>query len=196
MLSAVWYLTRTSKWLSSMEAISLSVPLKIYFATCQILATLASLLSDVLFQPLKGFLANMAFITDFADLLSGFGVSCAHRELRTFRARLLTSTLVPIALIFGIVSVFMFRVLWSHPNRVRVVRRAHATFALLLLYVTLPSTSTTIFKTFVRDSRPLGTNGEQYLIADYAGKSLVLACCILYGAPTEQLHPTATHSQR
>jgi hypothetical protein len=41
---------------------------------------------------------------------------------------------------------------------------------LLLLYVTLPSTSTIIFKAFIRDSRPLGTNGEQYLIADYSGE--------------------------
>ena len=64
----------------------------------------------------------------------------------------------------------MFRVLWSPPNRVGALRRAHSTFILLLLYVILPSTSTMIFQTFVRDSRPLGTNGEQYLIADYAGK--------------------------
>ena len=142
-----------------------------YIATCQILGVFATLLSDVLFQPLKGFLANLTFATDLADLLNGFGVACAHHEMRTFRARLLISTMLPIVLIFGIAAVFMFRAFLSHPNRVRALRHSHLTFVLLLLYVTLPSTSTMVFKTFVRDSRPLGTNGEQYLIVDYAGTS-------------------------
>ena len=168
----VWYLTRTNnRFVAAMESIALSVPLKIYFCTCQILGTFATLLSDVLFQPLKGFLVKLASITNLADLVGGFGVSCAHHELRSFKARILGLTLVPAVLSICIAALCMFRVLWSHPNRIRALRRAHATFILLLLYVTLPSTSSIVFKTFVRDSRPLGKNGEQYLIADYAGKS-------------------------
>ena len=167
----VWYLARVYRtFAAAMESISLSVPLKIYFSTCQILGTFATLLSDVLFQPLKGFLAKLTFVTDLADLVGGFGVSCAHHELRSLRMRLLLSTVVPIIISLCVVVVFKFRVLWSPPNLVGALRRAHSTFILLLLYVILPSTSTMIFQTFVRDSRPLGTNGEQYLIADYAGK--------------------------
>ena len=81
------------------------------------------------------------------------------------------STIAPIVLCLCIAAIFGARVTLSHPNRTRALQRAHATFALLLLYVILPSTSALICKTFPRDSRPLGTNGEQYLIADYAGKS-------------------------
>jgi hypothetical protein len=128
------------------------------------------LLSDVLFEPLKGFFDNLSFATDFAELFSGFGISCADHDLRTFKARLLMLTILPIALGLCIAAVFMFRVLSSHPSRMRALRRGHSTLVLLLLYLTLPSTSTMVFKAFVRDSRPLGTNGEQYLIADYAGK--------------------------
>ena len=141
-----------------------------YIATCQILGVFATLLSDVLFQPLKGFLANLTFATDLADLLDGFGVACAHHEMRTFTVRLLLSTIAPIVLCLCIAAVFGCQVLLSHPNRTRALQRAHATFALLLLYVILPSTSALIFEAFVRDSRPLGINGEQYLIADYAGE--------------------------
>ena len=141
------------------------------FATCQILGVFAILLSDVLFEPLEGFLKSLTFATDFADLLGGFGISCAHHEMRTFGARLLISTIIPIVLILGIAVVFLFRARFTHPTRVRALRHAHTTFALLVLYVTLPSTSIMIFKTFVRDSRPLGINGEKYLIADYGGKS-------------------------
>ena len=166
-----WYLSRiNNRFAAVMESISLSAPLKIYFATCQILGVFATLLSDVLFQPLKGFLANLAFATDLAEFLGGFDVSCAHHEMRTFRVRLLLSTIAPIVLCLCIAAVFGCRVLLSHPNRTRALRRAHATFALLLLYVILPSTSALIFEAFVRDSRPLGINGEQYLIADYAGE--------------------------
>jgi hypothetical protein len=153
-----------------MESISFLVPLKIYFATCQILGVFATLLSDVLFQPLKGFLASLASATDLAELFGGFGVSCAHHEMRSFIARLLLSTIAPIVLCLCIAAIFGCRVLLSHPNRTRALRSAHATYALLLLYVVLPSTSTLIFKAFVRDSRPLGTDGEQYLVADYAGE--------------------------
>ena len=45
---------------------------------------------------------------------------------------------------------------------------AYCTFTLLCLYVTLPSTSIEIFKTFLPDHRPLGPNGELYLRADYS----------------------------
>ena len=69
-----------------------------------------------------------------------------------------------------VAAVYVCRVFLSHPDRVQALRRTHAWFVLLLLYVTLPSTSTIIFKAFIRDSRPLGTNGEQYLIADYSGE--------------------------
>ena len=167
----VWHLTRTNnRFAAAMESISLSVPLKIYFSTCQILGVFATLLSDVLFQPLKGFLANLTFATDLAELFGGFGVSCAHHGMRYFRVRLLITTITPIVLCLCIALVYGCRVLLSHPNRARALRRVHATFALLLLYVILPSTSSMIFKAFVRDSRPLGINGEQYLIVDYAGK--------------------------
>ena len=168
---AVWYMARFNKrFAAMMESMTFSVPLKIYFSTCQILGVYATLLSDVLFQPLKGFLEKLSVVTDFTDFFGGFGVSCAHRELQTFKIRLLISTILPIALSLCIAAALILRVLSSHPNRVRALQRAHAAFALLLLYVTLPSTSTMIFNTFVRDRRPLGTNGEQYLIADYAGE--------------------------
>jgi hypothetical protein len=166
-----WYLSRTNnQFAAAMESISLSVPLKIYFSTCQILGVFSTLLSDVLFQPLTGFLANLTFATDLAELFGGFGVSCAHHEMRSLKTRLVISTIAPIMLCLCIALVFGCRVLSSHTNRARALRRVHATFALLLLYVILPSTSTLIFKVFVRDSRPLGTNGEQYLTADYSGK--------------------------
>ena len=137
----------------------------------KILGMHAMLLSDVLFQPLKAFLGRLTLVTDLAELFSGFGVSCAYHELRTFRSRLLISTILPIVVSLCGAAFFVCRSLMSHPTRARVLRRTHSTFVLLVLYVTLPSTSTMIFKTFVRDSRPLGTNGEQYLIADYSGKS-------------------------
>ena len=140
-------------------------------ATSQILGTYATLISDVLFEPLKSFFENMAFVTEVAGFFGWFGVSCAHYELRTCRARLLISIAIPIVLVLSIALVLMLRVLLSRQDCVRRLRRTHATFALLVLYVTLPSTSTMIFKAFVRDSRPLGTNGEKYLIADYAGTS-------------------------
>jgi hypothetical protein len=178
MAFTVRYLVRNNKGIAAaMESVSFSVPIKIYFATIQIIGTYAALLSDVLFEPLKGFLGNLTFATDLAELFGGFGVSCANHELRTFKARLIISTLAPIVLSLCIGSVFLCRVLWlhfaspsHHPNHVRALRQGTATLVLLLLYITLPSTSTMVFKTFVRDSRPLGPNGEQYLIADYAGE--------------------------
>ena len=173
----VWYSARVSKrFAAACEAISFSVPFKIYFATCQILGAYATLLSHALFQPLKELLDRLSVATDLAELFSGFGVSCAYYELRAFKSKLLLSMIVPIALSLCIAVVFKCRA-FLHPNCAKSLRQAHATFALLLLYVTLPSTSTTIFKTFVRDSRPLGTSGEQYLIADYAGKSPQQTAC-------------------
>ena len=60
-----WYTSRTSKrFAAAMEAISLSVPLKIYFSTCQILGVFATLLTDVLFQPLKVFFFGKSCICD------------------------------------------------------------------------------------------------------------------------------------
>ena len=167
---AGWYLTRTSKrFAAALEAIQFSVAFKIYFATCQVLGVHATLFSDVLFEPLKGFLVNLAAATDLADFFGCFGVACAHHELRSFRTRLLIATIVPIVLISGIVASFVFRALFSPPNHMRALQHAHSTFALLLLYVALPSTSSMILRAFLRDSRPLGTHGEQYLIADYEG---------------------------
>ena len=194
---SLWYLTRFNKrFAAALESISVSVPFKIYFAACQvqyqrmcvfayvsgisvcacvfsyqILGAYTALLSDVLVHPLKAFLSNLTFFSDLADFFGGFGVSCAHHEMRTFRARLLISTVLPIVLSLCIAASFVVQAL-SHPDRARAaLRRTHTTAVLLVLYVTLPSTSTLIFKTFVRDSRPLGTNGEQYLMADYAGRS-------------------------
>ena len=191
----VWYLQRTKRRFAAyMESISFSVPLKIYFATCQILGAYSTLLSDVLFPPLKGLLENMAFGTDLADLFGGLGVSCARHEMRTFTARLLTAAFLPICLSLCIAAAFMLRVRLSHPNRVLTLRRSHVTAVLLVLYATLPSTSSMIFKTFVRDSRPLGANGELYLIADYAGEShRTRALPVVYLFDTRR-RPTA-HSQ-
>ena len=150
---AVWYMARSRKrFATMMESITFSVPLKIYFSTCQILGVYATLLSGVLFQPLKGFLETLTVVTDLTDFLGGFGVSCAHRELRTFKTRLLISTILPIVLSLYIAAALILRVLSSHSNRAPALRHEHTTFVLLLLYVTLPSTSTMIFKTFVRCS--------------------------------------------
>ena len=170
-LLVIWYLARINKGVAAAtEALSFSVPLKIYFATCQILGTYSLLLSEVLFEPLKGFFDNLSFATDLAELFSGFGITCADHDLGTFKSRLLMSALTPIALSFCVAAVFTFRVLSSHPSRVQALQQGHATLVLLLFYLTLPSTSTLIFKAYVRDSRSLGINEEQYLIVDYAGK--------------------------
>ena len=165
------YLVLTNKRVAAMmEAISISAPFKIYFSTIQILGTFSILLQDVLFQPLKGFFATMSFITDFADLFSGFGLSCANEEMRTFKAKLLISTLVPVMAGVAVAVFFFLRISLAHPERLQALKRARSTAALLVLYVTLPSTATMIFRTFVRDGRALGSRGEHYLIADYAGK--------------------------
>ena len=165
------YLVLTNKRIAAMmEAISISAPFKIYFSTIQILGTFSILLQDVLFQPLKGFFATMSFITDFADLFSGFGLSCANEEMRTFKAKLLISTLVPVMAGVAVAVFFFLRISLAHPERLKALKRARSTAALLVLYVTLPSTATMIFRTFVRDGRALGSRGEHYLIADYAGK--------------------------
>ena len=165
------YLVLTNKRIAAMmEAISISAPFKIYFSTIQILGTYSILLSDVLFDPLQGFFASMSFITDFADLFSGFGLSCANDEMRSFKAKLLISTLVPVMAGVAVAVVFFVWIRLAHPDRLQALKRARSTAALMVLYVTLPSTATMIFRTFVRDGRALGTRGEHYLIADYNGK--------------------------
>ena len=66
-----WYTSRTSKrFAAAMEAISLSVPLKVYFSTCQILGVFATLLTDVLFQPLKVFFWKILHLRPTSLILS------------------------------------------------------------------------------------------------------------------------------
>lgn len=149
-----------------MESVSLLVALKIYFAAMQILGEYATLLSGVLFSPMQQFLNSLSTIGQIAHFWDGLGFSCAHPGLGTHKARLLASTLTPIGLIVCIGGVYLFRVRVLRHEHGKTLR-THCFCVLLILYVTLPSTSAMIFKTFSRDRRSLGETGD-YLVADYS----------------------------
>ena len=161
---------RSSKYRAMVESVSLSVEFRIYFATIQILASYAALLSSVLFEPLESFLSLFSFSVDISWFLGGVGASCANYELRSFKYSLVLSTLLPIGLGFGIVLAFVSRVFVLKHDFAQMFR-VHVAAALLLMYIVLPSTSVKIFMTFSCDERELGVNGETYLMADYAGSS-------------------------
>ena len=124
-----------------------------------------------MFELLKGFLANLSFATDLTDLFGGFGASCARYELRSFRARLLFSTIIPVVLNFGIVAAFVLRAFFFAPEP----RASVATHALdICTAASLRGTSVNVNYCYSKRSfvtASTGTHGEQYLIADCAGKS-------------------------
>ena len=166
-------ISRSDRLTATMESVLFGVELKIYFATCQVLGVYATLLSDVIFPPLKGFLDGLTLVTDISEFLGGFGVSCAHHELQRFKSRLLISTLIPIILGMCIAMVCTARIfLQKHNDRAQLLR-THGAVGLLMLYITLPSVSVVIFKTFSCDGRPnLDLSGASYLVADYSGGAL------------------------
>ena len=146
---------------------------QIYFATLQILCAYAMLLEEILINPLKAFLQTLSFAIDVPEVVGGLGLSCANPELSSFKTILIMATLTPVVLSLGIAVSFAIRIVVFKYDRTRTLR-SHGLAFLLLLYLTLPSTSITIFKAFLCDSRPLGENGEGYLVVDYAGALLVL----------------------
>ena len=143
---------------------------QIYFSTIQILGAYAILLEDLLLNPIKAFLRTLSVVVDVPRIVGGLGLSCANSELSRFKTQLIMATLAPIALSLCVTASFAIRVVILNCDRART-SRTHIFAVLLLLYVTLPSISITIFKAFLCDSRPLGENGEGYLIADYSGAS-------------------------
>ena len=146
---------------------------QIYFSTLQILGAYATLLKSALFYPLKGFLQALSVAIDVPEIVGGLGLSCAVPELRSFKTQMMMSTLAPIILSFCTAASFLVRVVLLKQDRART-STTHGFAVLLLLYLTLPSTSIVLFNAFLCDSRPLGENGEEYLIADYAGASKMM----------------------
>ena len=141
---------------------------EIYFATLQILGANAMLLKEILVNPLKDFLQTLSAAIDVPEMVGGLGLSCANPEFSGFKTVLIMATLAPVMLSLGIaVSFVIFVVVFKHDRS--QISSSHGQAVLLLLYLTLPSTSITILKAFLCDSRSLGANGEGYLIADYAG---------------------------
>ena len=166
----VYIVMRKSRFAAMAESISLANEFKIYFATVQILGVYTTLLKDVLFPPLRQFLSSLTVLTQITEFVGGFGLSCAHPALRTFKSRLLMSTLAPIGLGLCLLMAYFIRVRVLKHDQGRTLR-THCSSALLVLYFVLPSTTSVIFEAFICDARPLGENGERYLIADYAGST-------------------------
>lgn len=128
------------------------------------------LLKEILVNPLRAFLQTLSAIIDVPEIVGGLGLSCANSELSSFKTVLVMTTLAPVVLILGIALSCIIRVVVFKYDRAQT-SRSHGYAAMLLLYITLPSTSITIFEAYLCDSRPLGENGEGYLMADYAGRA-------------------------
>ena len=114
----------------------------------------------------------MTVAIDIPEMVGGLGLSCANPALSSFKAQLMMATLAPVVLSLCLTASFVVRIVLFKHDRAQT-SRTHSFAVLALLYLTLPSTSITIFKAFLCDSRPLGENGEGYLIADYAGDSML-----------------------
>ena len=125
------------------------------------------LLKDILVNPLKSFLQTLSVAINIPEVVGGLGLSCASQELGSFKTQMMVATLTPIILSLCIMASFVVRVVVLKHDRT-LASRSHGFAVLLLFYLTLPSTSITIFQAFLCDSRPLGENGEGYLVADYA----------------------------
>lgn len=103
-------LKRSKRFSATMESVSFSAEFKVIFATLQILGVYATTLSDVLVQPLKGFLERLTSLTGVRHLFGGLGVSCAHHKLGLFKAQLLIATGLPIVLSGCVAAACAFRV--------------------------------------------------------------------------------------
>ena len=149
------------------------LPPQIYFATLQILGAYAVLLKDIIANPIKAFLQTLSVAIDVSEIVGGLGLSCANQELGRFKTQIMLATLAPIVLSICIAASFFARVVVLKHDRTHT-SRTHGFAVLLLLYLTLPSTSITISKSFLCDSRDLnGESGEGYLIADYSGAPIM-----------------------
>ena len=161
-------LARSKRFAATFESISFGNEFKIYYATIQILGVYASVLSETLVPPLSQFFSALTTITQLGEFAGGLGLTCMSPAFGSFKARLLISTLTPIGVELCIWAVYFVRILMLKHERARTLR-THSSYALLLLYFALPSTSTIIFTTFSCTTDQLGENGETYLIADYSG---------------------------
>ena len=108
-----------------------------------------------------GFMLNVMDI----NLFSMLGLSCANHEFRSFASKLLCMVIAPV-----IVSGLLYAV--AHVQ-VRVLGRdedvcfgRYVRLQLLLLFLVLPATSTTIFRAFLCDGN-FGVEGANFLEADY-----------------------------
>ena len=155
------------------ETISAGVVCRILWATMQIMGAYSLLLSDIMMPPLDAFLDNFRYMTDMSDVLLGIGFGCWFRPARTFRFRLLVSTVLPALVTFCIGCSYLFHTRLLKHGREGAFA-SHIWYALLTAYLVLPSTTSTIFRAFLCNENRLGPNGERYMIDDYDGELLVI----------------------
>jgi len=161
-----------------MESISFLIEFKIYFANVQIMGAYAHTLGDFLFPPLPTFLSSLTVMTELSEFISGLGLSCVFPALQAIKAQLLLATLAPIVLNLCIATSFFFRVQVLRHHRDRVLQE-HCACAFLLMYISLPAISATIFKSLSCDTTRLNESGERFLFADYSGAFSSICFCWL-----------------
>ena len=117
----------------------------------QILAHVPILLDKLLPSSLRTIYLILLKITDL-NPFAAFGLSCANHALRSFETRLLVAVIGPAVVSAVLVMITLVQVRVFGRDATQSFRR-YSHIQLVLLFLVLPGTSTTIFRTFLCDVR-------------------------------------------
>ena len=125
----------------------------------QILAHVPILLDKLLPASLRTIYLILLKITDL-NPFAAFGLSCTNHALRSFETRLFVAVLGPalVSALLLMITLVQVRILGRDATQ---SFRRYSHIQLVLLFLVLPGTSTTIFRTFLCDVRGLASTKDR-----------------------------------
>ena len=125
----------------------------------QILAHVPILLDKLLPSSLRTIYLILLKITDL-NPFAAFGLSCANHALRSFETRLLVAVIGPAVVSAVLVMITLVQVRVFGRDATQSIRR-YSHIQLVLLFLVLPGTSTTVFRTFLCDVRGMTLRNDR-----------------------------------
>ena len=126
----------------------LGFQLKICFAQAQILAQIPIMLETLLPSGLQAFFEKLEVVN--LNPLNTFGASCSDPALRSFLWTLIAAVTIPVILSAVLIASFTLAARALKYDKTRCYQR-YFRLQVLLLYLVLPTVSTTCFRAFLCD---------------------------------------------
>ncbi len=162
-IGVVVVIYRTALALAEFILKLLGFQLKICFAQAQILAQIPIMLETLLPSGLQAFFEKLEVVN--LNPLNTFGASCSDPALRSFRWTLIAAVTIPVILSAVLIASFTLAARALKYDKTRCYQR-YFRLQVLLLYLVLPTVSTTCFRAFLCDE-DFGVDGKSFLKADY-----------------------------